>query len=245
MSAPASPNAPSGSSAADYAGHRILEAMRSAPRYAEAIYARARAACPPGPGPILDFGAGDGALAEKFKRDGFELECVEPDAANQGALRGMGLTVFADIESHASDRYRFVYTVNVLEHLHELDRYLAELHRVLAPGGRLFVFVPAFEILWTSLDDEVGHVRRFRRRSLAAHLTQAGFGVCSMRYFDSAGFPAALAVRLLERVHLFSYSNATVGFYDKYALPLSLAGDRLLDRIVGKNVVGVARKRQS
>jgi SAM-dependent methyltransferase len=228
---------------AAYPGHRILEAMRYAPRYAEAIYAQARASCPTAIGPMLDFGAGDGALAQRFLRDGFELECVEPDAANQSALHSIGLPVFANIESLDSNRYQFAYTINVLEHLHELDHCLDELHRILRPGGRLFVFVPAFDILWTSLDDEVGHVQRFRRRSLKAHLAQAGFEVHSMRYFDSAGFPAALAVRLLERMHLFQYSNRSVGFYDKFVLPLSLAGDRMLRRIAGKNVVGVADKR--
>jgi SAM-dependent methyltransferase len=227
---------------AAYAGHRILEAMRYAPRYTEAIYSQARAACPTAMGPILDFGAGDGTLAKRFRRDGFELECVEPDGANQAALHGMGLRVFANIESRDSNRYRFAYSINVLEHLCDLDHYLDELHRVLRPGGRLFVFVPAFDILWTSLDDEVGHVQRFRRGSLSAHLAQAGFEVRSMRYFDSAGFPATLAVRLLERMNLFQYSNRSVGFYDKFVLPLSLAGDRMLRRIAGKNVVGLAVK---
>jgi len=227
---------------AAYAGHRILEAMRYAPRYTEAIYSQARAACPTAMGPILDFGAGDGALAERFRRDGFELECVEPDAANQAALHGMGLPVFADIESRDSNRYQFAYSINVLEHLCDIDHYLDELHRVLRPGGRLFVFVPAFDILWTSLDDEVGHVQRFRRGSLRAHLAHAGFEVRSTQYFDSAGFPAALAVRLLERMQLFQYSNRSVGFYDRFVLPLSLAGDRMLRRIAGKNVVGLAVK---
>ena len=66
--------------------------------------------------------------------------------------------------------------------------YLAELNRVLRPGGILFVFVPALDILWTSLDTEVGHVRRFTRPMLASALARAGFEVVSLRYFDFLGF---------------------------------------------------------
>ena len=42
-------------------GRRVLEAMRSAPRYTDAIYRLVRSAIPSAPGAILDFGAGDGA----------------------------------------------------------------------------------------------------------------------------------------------------------------------------------------
>jgi putative flippase GtrA/SAM-dependent methyltransferase len=225
-----------------YAGHRILEAMRSAPHYADAIYAYARFASPPVEGPILDFGAGDGFFAERFLRDGVDVECVEPDCANQAALRDRVRTVVADVGPLASDRYTFAYTINVLEHLHELDRYLAELYRVLRPGGCLFVFVPAFNILWTSLDDEVEHVQRFTRRTLTAKLTKAGFKIEWCRYFDSLGFFAALAVRLLESVGLFRYSPETVGFYDNVILPLSLFGDHFMSNVAGKNVIAMARK---
>ena len=63
----------------EYAGHRVLEAMRSAPRYADEVYAQVRSACRSVAGPILDFGAGDLMLAERFLRDGIAVDCVEPD----------------------------------------------------------------------------------------------------------------------------------------------------------------------
>jgi putative flippase GtrA/SAM-dependent methyltransferase len=225
-----------------YAGHRVLEAMRSAPHYADAIYAYLRSASPAIEGPVLDFGAGDGVFVERFTRDGVEVECVEPDSTNQAALRDRRCTVVSDVRSLASDRYAFAYTINVLEHLHELDHYLAELYRVLRPGERLFVFVPAFNILWTSLDDEVGHVQRFTRRTLNGRLARAGFKVEASYYFDSLGFFAALAIRILESAGLFAYSSTTISFYDKVLLPLSMFGDQFLYNVAGKNVISIARK---
>ena len=227
---------------ADYAGHRILEAMRDAPRYADAVYALTRAALSSTEGPILDFGAGEGTFVERFLRDGLAVECVEPDVANQSALRALVPMVASDTRRLTSEHYAFVYTINVLEHLRELDHYLAELYRVLRSGGRLFVFVPAFDILWTSLDDEVRHIRRFTRELLSADLEEAGFAIESLRYFDSFGFFAALTIWLLEKINLFRYSAGTVGFYDKMIMPLSLLGDRVLSRIIGKNLIAVARR---
>ena len=63
------------------------------------------------------------------------------------------------------------------------------------PGALMFVFVPAFNILWTGLDDEVEHVQRFTRGSLRPALAKAGLEIVHLRYFDSLGFAAALLVR--------------------------------------------------
>jgi SAM-dependent methyltransferase len=225
-----------------YAGHRILEAMRNAPRYADAIYRLIVASAPPGRSRILDFGAGDGMFAERFLQDGSKVDSVEPDSVSRETLAALGLASVADIAELPPERYDFVYTVNVLEHLDDLDRHVDALHRVLRPGGGLFVFVPAFAILWTSLDDEVGHVRRFTRTSLTRALSGRGFFVKHSRYFDSLGFPAALGVRVLESAGAFRYSPATVGFYDRALLPISLVGDRLLSGVLGKNVIAIASK---
>ena len=138
--------------------------------------------------------------------------------------------------------FSFAYTINVLEHLQDVDYYLHQLYRVLRPNGLLFVFVPAFNILWTSLDNEVGHVQRFTRRSLSHYLAGAKFKVEMSRYFNSAGFPAAITVRVLEAFGFFRYTPETVAFYDKMMLPISLAGDTFLSSIIGKNVIAIARK---
>src|SRR5262249_52032135 len=149
------------------------EAMRSAPRYADAVYAMAKAPVSDARKQIVEFGAGDGSFVERFRNDGHFVVCVEPDKKNQEALRLLNVRVVTDVAELPDASFSYVYTINVLEHLADVRTSLLEIHRVLQPGGVLFVFVPAFNLLWTSLDDEVGHVQRFTTRSLADAIRKA------------------------------------------------------------------------
>src|SRR5262249_50985428 len=72
-------------------------------------------------------------------------------------------------------------------------------------------------------------------------LSLAGFESTRFRYFDSLGFPAALAVRFLEKLGLFRYSSKSVGLYDRYVFPISRAVDRVAWGLIGKNLIAVAR----
>lgn len=226
----------------EYTGRRILEAMHSATLYGDTIFNMLRSAKPHTRRPILDFGAGDGLFARKFLRLGIAVDCVEPDRGLRAGLVKDTHYVHSDIRGVSAGRYDFIYSINVLEHITHLDAALTELFRVAAPDGKLFIFVPAFAVLWTKLDDEVGHVRRFRRKGLTNALQRAGFKVEDARHFDLLGFPAALTVRLLERLNLFSYTGGTVGFYDRYVFPASHWLDRITGGFFGKNLIAVARK---
>ena len=73
-----------------YQGHRILEAMRSAPRYADAVFRQICSVAPPAGSLLLDFGAGDGVFFEKFVVEGYRVDCVEPDIALQRSLSTLG-----------------------------------------------------------------------------------------------------------------------------------------------------------
>jgi SAM-dependent methyltransferase len=223
-----------------YTGHRVLEAMHEAVHYTQAISSLIEKAWPAHAIRVLEFGAGDGAFIRRFREAGQNVDCVEIDDWLRAGLRNVAGQAYANIRDVQSESYDFIYSVNVLEHIPDLVNELVELRRVLRPGGTLFVFVPAFRMLWTSLDTEVGHVTRFTRASLTRALRSGGFKVSRVNYFDSLGFPAALAVRLLEKCGLFSYGGGSIKFYDSRIFPVSRALDGIFQRFVGKNLVTVA-----
>jgi SAM-dependent methyltransferase len=225
-----------------YGGRRILEAMHSAVRYSDAMFTDLAAAMPAGTTRILDFGAGDGTFVDRFRARGVAVECLEPDPELHEALQPRAARVYRRIGEIADSTFDFVYTINVLEHISEIEDTCAELNRITRPGGTLFVFVPAHEILWTSLDSEVGHVRRFSRSMLRTTLENAGFVIEDLRFFDSLGFAAALGVRVSQKLGLFQYDPGSVRLYDRYLFPLSRRLDRLLSGVVGKNLMAVANK---
>jgi SAM-dependent methyltransferase len=134
-----------------------------------------------------------------------------------------------------------IFTSNVLEHIEDDRAVLASLRERLSPGGVLIVFVPAFMLLWTRLDDKVGHFRRYTKRELATRLEQSGLRVAQARYFDSAGFAVALLFRLAGSGDGEPSSRA-LALYDRYVVPASRVLDILLSRFLGKNVFAVAER---
>src|SRR5437763_17200500 len=131
--------------------------MHGAVRYNVAVFSDLAAAMPAGVGRILDFGAGDGVFTDMFRARGIAVECLEADPELHDRLRARAANIYSRTTEIADGAFDFIYTVNVLEHISDIDQTCSELHRIMRPGGTLFVFVPAHEILWTSLDDEVGH----------------------------------------------------------------------------------------
>jgi len=231
------------SEAAQYEGVRILEAMHEAVRYNASLFDLIKQTKPATAKRILEFGAGDGVFMGKFHGEGIAVDGVERDAQFRGQLaERYACRTYQDIREVDSDSADFIYSVNVLEHIENLDSEVLELRRVLKRNGSIFVFVPAFELLWTSLDDEVGHVTRFTRKTLSTAFSQGGFELTQMEYFDCLGFPAALGVRLMEKLNMFRYQPESVRFYDRRIFPSSRYLDRFFQHAVGKNIFAVARK---
>ena len=72
---------------------------------------------------------------------------------------------------------------DVLEHIQDDRGALTNLHRVLQPGGRLYIAVPAYNFLWSGEDDHAGHFRRYTLNLLRQRLVEAGFTVDYGTYF--------------------------------------------------------------
>lgn len=187
---------------------------------------------------MVDLGAGRGTFAEALRGCGLEINCVEPDPENQVVLREKGFGVTAGLEEHAPESCDYVYTLNVLEHVPDDDGLVRAAFSRLGSGGRFFVFVPAFPILWSRLDDHVEHQRRYRRAPMVAMLRRTGFVVERACYADCLGFFAALASRSTGT----AISPRSVWFYDRVLFPLSKILDPILGHFFGKNLAVICRK---
>jgi SAM-dependent methyltransferase len=229
---------PTSESPFTYRGHDILELLREARNYNGWLADQVLAACPKGAERTIDLGAGTGTFSTLVRQRGLNVECVEPDARNAELLRTSGFNVYEGLEQLPGSSVDYIFTLNVLEHVPDDRQLITRAHQCLRPGGKLFIFVPAFPILWSSLDDHVEHVRRYRRKPLVTMLQETGWLVESACYADSIGFFAALAFAGSGG----ELNGKQIALYDRVVFPTSLLLDRVVRRSFGKNLMIICKK---
>jgi SAM-dependent methyltransferase len=133
--------------------------------------------------------------------------------------------------------------LNVLEHLPEGRVALQNLLGLLRPGGHLLVFVPAFETLYSNLDEMAGHYRRYTRSSLSALISPEMGVIVRNEYFNPIGGIGWLANKYLPHKSLNDGAvNAQIRLFDRYILPLSRAISPMTRKIFGQSLVFAVRK---
>jgi SAM-dependent methyltransferase len=80
-----------------------------------------------------------------------------------------------------------VIALNVVEHIEDDVGALRTIAGLLAPAGRAVILVPALQAIFGSLDDELGHFRRYSRASLAAAFSAAGLRLERMFWYNRVG----------------------------------------------------------
>jgi SAM-dependent methyltransferase len=222
-----------------YSGLDVLLAMEEAHNYNRWIEQWICSSLPTSSNDILDFGAGNGLFAKRLKKPGAQITCIESDSALFQVLKNQNLEVHHHLGS-VQKKFDGIYSINVLEHIHDDQTAAKELIHALKPGGRLLIYVPAFMGIYSPLDQKLGHHRRYTKKSLCALFKDIDILEC--RYVDSVGFLASLYLKHFGRRdgHL---SREMVRFYDRWVFPISRVLDTLLHPFVGKNVYLVAQKK--
>jgi SAM-dependent methyltransferase len=124
---------------------------------------------------------------------------VALDLDPRGLVPGRGVCGSALALPFADASFDVVGAFDVLEHCAPEQRAVAELFRVLEPGGLLLASVPAYTWAWTDHDVRAGHHRRYTRARLVAALEAGGFEVLRATYGFAAVFPLFAAERLVRR----------------------------------------------
>jgi SAM-dependent methyltransferase len=223
-----------------YSGTDNLEVMAEAVKYnafleqlvSRHIYGATR---------VIDFGAGIGTFSRPFARDGYDILGVEPDSDQRSCLLESGIPCLADISEVSDGWADAIYSVNVLEHIEDDHAVLHLLNAKLKSGGKLFIYVPAFQILYSSMDRKVGHFRRYGRTELNEKVRAAGFRVVESGYADSIGFAASLIFKWLGN-DSGDINRSALKIYDRYVFPVSRVLDSVILNSFGKNLALVAEK---
>lgn len=158
---------------------------------------------------VLDVGCGTGTLAMELVRRGHDVICQDPSQAltdlcrlmfakwNAGPVQVLRRSAEEISETNVYDT---VLLLDVLEHTENDRRVLHNIFQSIKPGGQLVLTVPAFAFLFGPRDLELGHYRRYDRRVLTDLLSESGFKLSLVRYWNLVGLVSTfLASKVLRR----------------------------------------------
>ncbi|HKP46102.1 MAG TPA: class I SAM-dependent methyltransferase [Pyrinomonadaceae bacterium] len=170
-----------------------------------------------GPLRILDVGCGTGANLEMLSQFG-KAEGVDVSAQALDFCRARGLNLVkegaAEELPYEDTSFDLVTGLDVVEHLDDDVAGLREMRRIVRPGGKIVLFVPAFTFLWGVQDDISNHRRRYSMGQLRAAVAAAGFEIDRASYVNLSFFAPILFGRTLMRLTGLkpaSENNITVG----------------------------------
>ena len=137
------------------------------------------------------------------------------------------------------NKFDTVLCLNVLEHIEDDTSALKNIYELLNPRGRLILLVPNAPLLFSSLDEAVGHFRRYAKNGIKGLFKEVGFDVERIWYFNRISTPAWLwNGKVLRRRH---FSRFQLKIYDSFVWLW-----RLTDRYLpwpAQSIIAVARKK--
>ena len=188
------------------AEYDLMDAAEDRMWWFRAAHARVAHALRARPGvaglPWLDVGCGTGGLLRRL-RGAAPLAGVEfhPAAAARARAKSGAAVAAGDVNAlpFADGRFGALVSIDVLCHRGVTEALaLAEMRRVLAPGGTLVLNLPAFNWLFSAHDARVHNARRYTAGGAVALLRQAGFADVEARYWNSLLLPLMVAQRKLR-----------------------------------------------
>lgn len=203
-------------------GTVVLDAMASAPKFNRWM---AETIMPYVGEKVLEIGAGIGNMTRQIcpRRKFYVATDLEPEyveslkkrfqhrpAVSTWRLDGERAEDFGPFQSQLDT----VICLNVLEHIRDDAGTLARIRTILQPGGRLILLVPNDPSAYGTLDEALGHFRRYTREGLAELVVRSGYELEAMLKFNRVSLPGWKVTGQLLKSRRLSSSGMSV--FDKF-----------------------------
>lgn len=199
---------------------------------------------------ILEIGVGYGTIIDLLIGDNRSYMGIDIDSdiisrmqeKYQGRQQVSFLRADLSEQSSLSDVLRYapdtLLSINVLEHMSDPLPYLKNLRQIVR--GNAVVMVPAFPVLFGSLDEQAGHHRRYGKNELCGLLRESGFRVNRVFYFNAFGTMTWFLTSRVLRQKINSRSTGRlVLMNDCFILPAVRWMDTFFNRIAGQSLIAV------
>lgn len=146
-------------------------------------------------GDVIEVGAGIGQITTKVAAlpTVKSVLAIEPDA-DFCAMFKAGVPEIPVIRGTVTalsknSNWDGIVCINVLEHIEDDAAELGRYARLLSQRkGRLCLFVPARPEIYAPIDKDFGHFRRYVKADLSKKLSDAGFNIVRLQYFNVTGY---------------------------------------------------------
>lgn len=160
----------------------------------------------PGKSSLADVGSGDAFIAQSLAKafSQYNVAAVDPHYTPE-IIESIKIPELKNIHFYKTINHMIadhhkplnaVVLMDVIEHVENPSALLAELKEVGSQGAYYFVTVPAFQILFSSHDEALGHFRRYNRKEITALMKWNGFTILQSGYF----FNSLFLVRVLQKI---------------------------------------------
>lgn len=153
---------------------------------------------------LLEIGCGTGhnlpMLGEFGQVDALEVDPIARGMAEKRLGRMVLSSPLPALDGLPDDTYDIVAALDVVEHIPDDKAALEGIARVLKPGGKLLMTVPAHQWMWSAHDVVNHHRRRYSKRDFKRLVDQSPLQLESIGYLNSLLFPLAMAQRLASKL---------------------------------------------
>jgi SAM-dependent methyltransferase len=233
----------------DKYGISTLEAISQAHAFNEWMYDTIAPFCS---GKIIELGSGIGNISTFFIRDKKDIvlsdlrdnyrqylmdkfHLPEPNVLSVDMVHDNFEKEYADLLG----QFDTVFALNVVEHIEDHHLAMRNAAKLLKKNGNLIILVPAYQWLYNAFDRELGHYRRFTKKTLSLFIPN-NVELVKMRYFNFAGIPGwFVSGSILKKKEI---SPNAMRLFNR-ALPIVKLTDLILFKKVGLSVWFVARKK--
>jgi len=196
-----------------------------------------------GMGAMIDFAAARGRKITGVDIDDYFLKYSKLKYAKNEDIRIIKSDCMVLDRKFKKESFDTVMITNVLEHLKYQEKAVRIMNKLLSTGGRLAVFVPAFQCIYGKLDKNVGHYRRYTKITLRRVLEQSGFEIEKIHYMNFIGFFGWYFNSELLGRGLTPVRQSL--FFDKYIVPAEKMIEKIIKPPIGQSIVAIAVKKSN